>query len=359
MITTPHTTIKLSDKKAIGLCDRMPDFCRDVGQDRILILVKHGSHLYGTDTPTSDMDIKGVFLPSSQQVLLNKIPKTYSYQSKKTTDEKNTSMDIDIELFSLHYFIELACKGETISIDMLHAEKDYATVWTQVWQELYDMRSRFYTKDMRAFVGYARTQAAKYGIKGTRLDAVKRVLDFCEPKTTGIKTDPGKLGVWWNNLPDGEHIHKLDPNPRDKNNNRIYQVCGKQFLESAPLSHMWLCLKQFYEEYGERARLAQENKGIDWKAVSHAFRAAFQLREIFEAGDLKFPLQSAHYLKKIKKGELPWNLVQANLEIAIADVERLSNQSTLPTHPDRGPINSWLCATTLRSIGCRYDEEAA
>lgn len=349
MITTPHTTINGGYK---GLCDHLPEFCRDVGQERLLMLTRHGSHLYGTDTPISDMDMKGVFLPTARQIFLGKIPKVYSYSSKKDGDGKNTEKDIDVQLFSLHYFIEMACKGETISIDMLHADKNYATVWTIVWQGLYDMRSSFYTKDMRAFVGYARTQAAKYGIKGSRLDAVKKVIDFLNANRicdTEIK-DNRKLFHIWNNLLTGEHIHFLEPNPRDKNSNRIYQVCGKQFLESTPVTEAYACLSKFYSDYGKRAQLAQENKGIDWKAVSHAMRAAFQLKEIFTTGDLKFPLESAGYLKGIKKGKLPWSLVQENLELQIQNVEELSEKSNLPQSPNRNIIDLWLYKTIIDSV---------
>jgi predicted nucleotidyltransferase len=37
-----------------------------------------GSHLYGTSTEQSDRDYKGIFLPSAQDILLGRIPKTSS-----------------------------------------------------------------------------------------------------------------------------------------------------------------------------------------------------------------------------------------------------------------------------------------
>ena len=352
MITTPHTTIKTGYR---GLCDHMPHFCEEVGQHNLLMLIQHGSHLYGTDTPTSDMDLKGVFMPSVKQIMLGKIPKCYNYQSKKDSEGKNTENDIDVELFSLHYFIELACKGETISIDMLHATD--AIVWTAVWNELYEQRARFYTKDMRAFVGYARTQAAKYGIKGSRLDAVKKVVDFldghrhCDTDADTYFAEKRKLKDLWGSLPTGEHIHFLEPNPRDKNGNQIYQVCGKQLLESMPVEGAYICLNKFYNDYGKRAKLAQQNEGIDWKAVSHALRAAAQIKEIFVTGDLKFPLVDREYLKAVKQGRHPWANVQQTLENDIEFVERLSAESVLPSHPNRREIDAWLYGTVVKAIG--------
>ena len=46
--------------------------------------MKFGAHLYGTDTKTSDLDYKGIFLPSVEEILLNKIPKCINLSTNKT-----------------------------------------------------------------------------------------------------------------------------------------------------------------------------------------------------------------------------------------------------------------------------------
>jgi len=79
-----------------------------------------GSHLYGTDTPKSDKDFKGVFMPNYKDVLLGNIPKSIN-TSTNQNNIKNSSDDVDTETYSLHYFLKLACQGETVALDMLHA----------------------------------------------------------------------------------------------------------------------------------------------------------------------------------------------------------------------------------------------
>ena len=37
---------------------------------QIIMATRFGSHLYGTDTPASDTDIKGIFMPTKSEVLL-------------------------------------------------------------------------------------------------------------------------------------------------------------------------------------------------------------------------------------------------------------------------------------------------
>ena len=46
---------------------------------KILYLSKFGSHLYGTDTPESDSDFKGIFLPSKEMLFLEKRCRSLSY----------------------------------------------------------------------------------------------------------------------------------------------------------------------------------------------------------------------------------------------------------------------------------------
>ena len=71
-------------------------------QDRqLLVVMKFGSHLYGTNTSKSDLDYKGVFIPSKKEVFLNEIEHTINYSSGNN-ESKNSSDDLDIELYSIH-----------------------------------------------------------------------------------------------------------------------------------------------------------------------------------------------------------------------------------------------------------------
>ena len=52
----------------------------------ILFLCKFGSHLYGTNTPESDEDFKGVYLPTLEQCITGDHPRTVSYYSGKVVE---------------------------------------------------------------------------------------------------------------------------------------------------------------------------------------------------------------------------------------------------------------------------------
>ena len=296
----------------------------------ILVKMIFGSHLYGLDTPNSDTDYKGIFMPSNKNICLGKIPKSINTSTGKN-HSKNTAEDVDTEYYSLHYFIELACQGQTVALDMLHAPDNMILKSSPIWEHLVSVRHLFYTKNLSTFIGYARHQSAKYGIKGSRLNAAREVLKRLE-----LENSYTKLRDIWDTLPTGEHIHFLEPNPLDINKFRIYQVVGKKFLESIKTEDIYNSLSKFEKNYGARAKLAAENKNIDWKAISHALRAAYQVKELLTDGTITFPLKDAKYLKQVKLGQLDYlTEVAPKLESLMEEVEVLSEKSNLPEKVNR------------------------
>jgi hypothetical protein len=310
-----------------------------------LVYMKFGSHLYGTNTESSDDDFKGIYMPTKRQILLAKFPKSIS-TSTGDKHGKNGAGDIDDEMFSLHRFIELACEGQTVAIDMLHAPDSMIIESSDVWKAIAANRDKFYTKNLKAFVGYCRRQAAKYGVKGSRLNAAKEVIALL----SGLPSDTRMRDVW-SMLPTGEHIHHLEPNDKDTNKCKIYQVCGKKFLETVKVDSVIESLAIFVTAFGSRAELAAKNQGIDWKALSHAMRAAYQLEEIYTKGTIVFPLEQAGYLKRIKRGEADYlSEVAPTLEALMDRVEELSSTCELPENVDRGFWDDFLVSAVERQL---------
>ena len=304
---------------------------------RTIVRMRFGSHLYGTDTPESDNDLKGIFLPQKRDILLGRIPKCYNYSSG-SQDSKNTSEDTDIELYSLNYFIALACEGQTVALDMLHAPDEMILETSNIWQSIVSRRAEFYTRNLSSFINYARRQASKYGIKGSRLNAAKSVLEVLSSADAD-----NRLRDIWDSLPRNEHCMErgIDPNGM-----RQYEVCGKLFQESASVGYIIPILEKFMDNYGARARLAAENTDIDWKAISHALRAAYQVREIFTNKTITFPLKEADFLRDIKTGSLDYTKVVAPaLEALMDEVEQLAASSILPESTDKNAWDDFICKT--------------
>jgi hypothetical protein len=295
-----------------------------------------GSHLYGTAGPNSDKDFKGIYIPTFQEMLLGRFPKSINENSKQNSSEKNSATDTDKETYSLHYFLELAKKGETVALDMLHAPKSAWISYTWQWEYLVGSRSMFYTKNLSSLVGYARKQAAKYGVKGSRLAEAKAVLAVLNE--CGRRERNAKVRDILPFLPTGEHcgLHTNE-------GVQFYEVCGKKMTLNATALHYVSMMEHYVAEYGDRARQAESNEGIDWKAVSHAFRAAYQVRGILRDGDFSYPLPYTDFLRAVKSGSLNFkNEVGPKLDDLMDEVEALSKASSLPESVDSDAVDKVL-----------------
>jgi hypothetical protein len=295
-----------------------------------IVKMIYGSHLYGTSTPESDQEYKGVYMPSKRDIYIGRISRSLTNNTKKDKGEgvKNTPNDIDDEFYSLHHFISLACEGQTVALDMLHAPDDMILKKNWIWDEIIKNREKFYTKNLKAFIGYARRQAAKYGIKGSRLDDAKRFIDALSGSA-----EESRLADIWGSLPRGEHIYYPG---KDRNNIEQVQICGKTFQATSRISYTLPIITNFYENYGKRAQQAANNENIDWKAISHAVRAALQVKELLIDNTITFPLKDAQVVTDIKFGKLDYTTeVTPLLDTLIDEVEELSRKSTLPEKTDR------------------------
>ena len=318
-----------------------------------IVKMKFGSHLYGTATEASDTDYKGVYMPTIRQIFLNDIPESNQtatkIMSKGQEGIKNTKNDVDDEIYSLHKFIKLACEGKTEALDMLHANKESIIISSPTWDEIVKNRSKFYTKNMASLIEYGRKQAAKYGIKGSRINDAERVRDYL------MKFHPStKIYTVWNDLPTGNHLNIME---RDPKGIRQYQVCGRKIQETVKVEYALSIINKFLEVYGKRAKMAADNKGIDWKAISHALRAAIQMEEILRYKTLTYPLKQADLLRNIKQGKLDYMTEVAPLLDKQMDiVEDLVNKSDLPIEVNKEFWDDFLVNIMIEKVGKYYND---
>src|ERR1019366_2128449 len=76
-------------------------------------------------------------------------------------------------------------EGQTMALDMIFAPDNMFTAknpsnW-HIFKDIRDNKEKLISKNVNAFIGYARKQAAKYGVKGTRMDALRMSLDTIGP----------------------------------------------------------------------------------------------------------------------------------------------------------------------------------
>lgn len=305
---------------------------------KTIVRMRFGSHLYGTNTPESDLDIKAIYLPTARDILLQRVKPAVTGHREKAKGEKNTADDTDFEAYSPAKFLNLLSEGQTVALDMLFAPPG-AMLETPdaIWREMQDLAPRLFSKKTTAFVSYCRQQARKYGVKGERLSAVRLALDGL----TEIEANYGsneKLGAAAGELAALTETNPLLaivqlPNP-DGSLASYFDVAGKKAIFSASIKAARAMTQSLFDEFGARTRAAEANQGVDWKAMSHSVRIARQAIEFLETGRIIFPRPEAAHLLAIKRGELPYEVVGAEIEDLLSAVELAAVRSNLPDDCD-------------------------
>lgn len=283
---------------------------------------RFGSHLYGTNTPDSDYDEKGIFIESLKNIVLRHDSQSLHFNTGNDRS-RNTKDDCDIELKELRTFLKEAMDGQTYALDMLFCNKQNTLATSETWEFIQKNRSRLISKNVKPFIGYCRQQCGKYGLKGSRLAELERVLGILQERNPKDRLRDVQIT-------ESEFVRYLSD---DKIT--FLEVLGKRFHDTVFIKMVTDSLEGLRRRYGARAESAKDNNGVDWKAVSHAYRCMYEVKSLLLTGNIIFPLPEAGHLIKIKRGEYNWNDINDELPAMMQEIEILAATSSLPEKPCR------------------------
>nr|MDE5833072.1 nucleotidyltransferase domain-containing protein [Desulfovibrio sp.] len=295
------------------------DLC-EANDSRLLYLTVFGAELYGTATGSSDLDARGVFLPSLRSIVLGQDKRSLRYSTGQAA-ARNTARDMDIDLWSLSYWtLTLLPGGDTGALDLLFSPSNEKLVLLRspLLDPVFANPLKFLDlANNRAFARYSLSQAKKYGVKGSRLGTIKAVWKWLEETKTN-----GKLGPYI------DDIVKAADNPRycfakDGDSGQDLVLCGKIHVAGVKMDEFRERVRRDMDRYGSRAKAAEENQGVDYKALSHALRALDQMDELLLTGRIKFPLATRERLIQVKKGAIPWIELEPIILAKLAETDRL------------------------------------
>lgn len=300
-------------------------------KEQIIFKCIVGSKLYGTNNENSDTDIKGVFLPNLNDLILGKAPKHYTFSSGGKYD-KNDKDDVDETYYSLQYFLELAAKGDTNAIDLLFAYTNHQQILinTPIWTEVVNNIDKIITKNVNAYLGYCKSQSFKYSVKGEKLNNFKEFEKFCEKYIQNKNYDhditlyDAMVNEFFNNEFKHEFDHwiteplvekqKVQFNKKFANFNfgehcyiivasnkeAFLQISDVKFPIKDGIRSSYYKVKKVIGSCGKRSENAAADNGADYKAISHCIRVLFQVEELLKVGSISFPLKEAEFIKSIK-----------------------------------------------------------
>jgi hypothetical protein len=308
-----------------------------------------GSKLYGTQTPTSDTDIKHIIFPSYKDLLLNK--KLVNIVKKTNHQEcvRNSVDDIDEEFIPIQIFARDFLKGQTYALEIAFAyfsdtnwPKDYDTF--DFYNFMYELRQKFLTSNINAMVGYVTNQANIYSNKGERLNLIREIIDMLKGyenlhhgSTLGDIYQLHKESFEALKEKYPKYFEVTTYNINGNYGAPVFRDCikifGKVYAFDTEIPHLIGLLKKVEGTYGKRADSASIDN-VDWKAMMHAIRISDEAIWLMDNNiqNIQFPYQPEYVkeLLSIKHGERSIEDVRDMLDDKLELLRALEKTSTLP-----------------------------
>lgn len=330
-----------------------------VSQNReVLAVITHGSHLYGTNTPSSDWDFKGVYLPPLNEVLLCNAPKVRRYKFDKDSNPlgEGTTMPPDgfeVEYTPVQKFFADYLDGQAYAVEFVFAVKAGAhhahapgmedTVRWKLHNHFIVLCKRltdhYVHANTDAMVGFAMKQTFDYVHRAERLARAREVLQVVDTLMQSVGGDSKKVRLD-TLLPDGNGASiftelvkacKLETKTLTQHEKEIPTLTlnARDYMETSPVWDFRSALVRLIDKYGDRVNGVGEKK-VEWKSLSHAVRVYQQVLEVLRMGTITFPRKNVEELVAIKEGRTDLEVVKQQLRQLDAEILTHLDLTTLP-----------------------------
>lgn len=153
---------------------------KEFALSNVLMKMKFGSHLYGTNIPTSDVDYVGIFAPHLDTVLgFSTCLECDCSSVVKRDDGKNAPESVDFKLYEVRQFLKLLSQGNPNIVEMIFVNGDNLLDTSSVFEEIRKNQSIFVHKGIHSrFIGYAISQENKMLIKSENVECFVKFLEI-------------------------------------------------------------------------------------------------------------------------------------------------------------------------------------
>jgi predicted nucleotidyltransferase len=345
-------------------------------KDRIVFVTRHGSHAYGTNTPTSDEDFKGFALA----------PWSYYLGFVKQFEQAETH-DPDAVIYEIKKFFSLAADCNPSIIEVLWTDPADHIITTKMSDYVMENRDLFLSRKAKhTFTGYAISQLKRiqqhYKWLHNPPKKEPERADFGLPERTLIPADQravveanvkGKLAEWdglldWDGLDVAsiiairskmsQYLEEIGTGIEDKLWVAAARTIGvpENFIRLTEMERAYNNARRVWNQYKEwqlkrnPVRAALEAKsGYDTKHGMHLVRLMRMGYEILSEGKVIVRRPDAEELLSIRNGAWSYDKIVEYAKDMEQKIDAAEKVSSLPRAPDRATLDN-ICIECVKGF---------
>ena len=311
----------------------------------IILLTFGGSYEYGTNTDTSDVDIRGCALNSKEEILTNK------------NFEQLVNEETDTTIYSFNKLISLLINCNPNTIEILGCKPEHYFYISPVGKELIDNRHLFLSKKcIYSFGGYANQQLWRLSNKSARLvsqeEQERHILSSIQSAATTFKD---KFALY-----DDDSINLyVDKSDREEYDSEIFMDINLKHYPLRDYKDMWIEMNNIVKDYakiGKRNSHAIERGKLS-KHMMHLIRLYLMCLDILENGEIVTYREKDHdFLMEIRNGKYldenrqPIAEFYEIVEEFEAKMQNAKETTALPENPDYKKIQEFVMSVNERIV---------
>ena len=311
----------------------------------IILLTLGGSYAYGTNTDTSDVDIRGCALNSKEEILTNK------------NFEQLVNEETDTTIYSFNKLISLLINCNPNTIEILGCKPEHYFYLSPIGKELIDNRHLFLSKKcIYSFGGYANQQLWRLSNKSARLvsqeEQERHILSSIQSAATTFKN---KFALY-----DDDSIRLyVDKSDREEYDSEIFMDINLKHYPLRDYKGMWIEMNNIVKDYakiGKRNSHAIERGKLS-KHMMHLIRLYLMCLDILENGEIVTYREKDHdFLMEIRNGKYldencqPIAEFYEIVEEFEAKMQNVKETTALPENPDYKKIQEFVMSVNERIV---------
>lgn len=260
----------------------------------IILLGLGGSHAYGTNVETSDLDVRGCALNSKAEILT------------RENFEQVVNQETDTTIYSFNKLIDLLIKANPNVLECLGLRQEHYLYLSPIGQELLDNADMFLSKKViQSFGGYATAQLRRLDNKSARnLEQAEKeahILNSVKNATVDFKNK-------FFEYPEDAIKLYIDDAVNDEYDKEIFMDVNLTHYPLRDYKSMWSALNNVVKDYAKLEQTGRNREAIRYdklgKHMMHLVRLYYMCFDILEHGKIVTYREKEHdFLMDIRNGK--------------------------------------------------------